>query len=94
MLDVSEKYNEDAKFIDDLITVFHSTSKKLLLSIQEILSTIDAVAMTANEGAAGTTDIADRVAEATNKSTVIMQEVLESKESIDQLEMGVRKFKI
>lgn len=58
------------------------------------MSTIDAVAMTANDGAAGTTDIADRVAEATNKSTVIMKEVLESKESIDRLEMDVKKFKI
>jgi methyl-accepting chemotaxis protein len=94
MLDVSEKYNEDAKFIDNLITVFHTTSKKLLLSIQEILVTIDGVAKAANDGAAGTTDIANRVAESTNKSTAIMQKVLESKDSIDRLETDIRKFKI
>ncbi|WP_341876691.1 methyl-accepting chemotaxis protein [Defluviitalea saccharophila] len=94
MLDVSEKYNEDAKFIDNLISVFHSTCEKLSISIQEILTTIDAVATAANEGAAGTTDIADRVSEASTKSTGIMKEVLESKESIDRLEIGVKKFKI
>ncbi|KAE9634936.1 HAMP domain-containing protein [Defluviitalea raffinosedens] len=94
MLDVSEKYNEDAKFIANLISVFHSTAEKLSLSIQEILTTIDAVATAANEGAAGTTDIANRVSEARDKSAGIMNEVLESKESIDRLEIGVKKFKI
>lgn len=94
MLEVSEKYNEDAKFIDGLVTTFSSTSENLLLSIQEVLATIDAVATAANEGAMGTTDIANRVAKVNSKSTEIMKEVLDSKESTDRLEIEVRKFKI
>ncbi|MBW9158172.1 methyl-accepting chemotaxis protein [Clostridium tagluense] len=94
MLDVSEKYNEDAKFVDELVTDFSATSEELLASVQEVLGAINNVAQAANDGACGTTNIADRVTTANYKSTDVMAEVLKSKESTDRLEQEVNRFKI
>lgn len=94
MLDISEKYNEDSEFIDGLLTEFSTTSEELSASIREVLEAIDGIAKAANEGAAGTTNIASRAAKVNNKSNEVMEQVLESKESTDRLEAEVRKFKI
>ena len=94
LLDVSEKYNEDAKFVDELVTEFSTTSEELSASVQEVLGAINNVALAANDGACGTTSIADRVSKATEKSTDVMEEVLKSKESTDKLEQEVNRFKI
>ncbi|KGM92959.1 chemotaxis protein [Clostridium botulinum] len=94
MLDVSEKYNEDAKFIDELVAEISSTSEELLSSVQEVLGAINNVAVAANDGASGTTNIADRVNKVNCKSTEVMEEVLKSKESTDKLQQEVHKFKI
>ncbi|MDZ7542390.1 methyl-accepting chemotaxis protein, partial [Clostridium perfringens] len=94
MLDVSEKYNEDAKFIDELVREISDTSEELFASVKEVLGAINNVALAANDGACGTTTIAERVSKANDKSTNVMQEVLKSKESTDKLEQEVNRFKI
>lgn len=94
MLDVSEKYNQDAVFIDQLITDFSGSSQELLASIQEILQAIDGVASASNEGASGTTNIATSVATANDKASDVMNEILESKESTLRLNEKVEEFKI
>lgn len=94
MLDVSEKYNKDAVFIDALITDFSASSQELLASIHEIFQSIDGVASASNEGAEGTTNIAHSVSTANDKSEDVMNRVLEAKESTLRLEEKVQKFKI
>ncbi|WP_432667565.1 methyl-accepting chemotaxis protein [Wukongibacter baidiensis] len=94
MLDVAEKYNNDARFVDELVTEFSATSEELLASIENVLTTIEGVASAATEGASGTTDIASRVTDATHKSSDVMEQVLRSKESADKLKEEVAKFKI
>ncbi|MDZ7548398.1 methyl-accepting chemotaxis protein, partial [Clostridium perfringens] len=59
MLDVSEKYNEDAKFIDELVREISDTSEELFASVKELLGAINNVALAANDGACGTTTIAE-----------------------------------
>jgi methyl-accepting chemotaxis protein len=94
LLDVSEKYNEDAKFVDDLVTEFSSTSEELLASIQNVLVTIEGVTQAASNGAIGTTNIVNRVSKINDKSSQVMQQVLESKESTHILEENIKKFKV
>lgn len=94
MLDVAEKYNNDARFVDELVTEFSATSEELLASIQNVLAAIEGVTSAANEGAGGTTDIAGRVSNANYKSTEVMDQVLKSKESADRLKEEIAKFKI
>ncbi|PRR83700.1 methyl-accepting chemotaxis protein [Clostridium vincentii] len=94
MLDVADKYSEDAKYIDDLVTEFSNTSEELLTSIQDILSAIDEVAHASNEGATGTTGIADRAIDANNKSNDVKEQVLRTKESANRLKKEIARFKI
>lgn len=94
MLEVAEKYNTDAEFVDNLVSEFSSTSEQLLASIQDILKTIDGVAEAASEGAGGTTDIAFRISEVNDKSNEVMKHSLKSKESAEKLKSEVARFKI
>ncbi len=94
MLEVVEKYNEDAKFVDDLVSEFSSTSEELLASIENILEGIDGVAQAANESAIGTTEIAGRVSDANIMSSVITEKVTTTKESAEKLKEEISVFKL
>ncbi len=92
MVDVANKYREDAKFVDDLVTEFSSTSEELLASIESMTQAIDGVATAANESASGTTEIAEKTSEANIKSHSVMQKVVETKNSSDSLKGEISKF--
>lgn len=94
MLDVADKYNDDAKFVENLVTEFSSTSEELLASIQDVLKTIDGVAQAANEGAGGTTDIAQRITDVTGKSNDILELTKKTKGSSEKLKEEISKFKV
>lgn len=92
MLDVAEKYKEDAKYVDDLVTEFSATSEELLASVENIGHAIDGIAIAANESASGTTEIAHRSGEANMKSNNVMQKVIETKKCSDNLKEEISKF--
>lgn len=94
MLDVADKYSKDAKFVEDLVSDFSSTSQELLATIQDVLKTIDGVAQAASEGAKGTTDIAEKVTDITLKSGDILNLTRESNRSAQKLIEEVSKIKI
>ena len=94
MLQIATKYNEDAKFVDDLVTEFSATAEELLASIENIIGAIDGVATVANESAEGTTDIAGRVSDANIQSNDVMEQVVKVKKSTDSLKAGISKFKL
>lgn len=94
ILEVADMYNDDASYIDNLVTDFSATSEELLASIEGILKAIEGVAAAANQGADGTTDIANRIAAVTNQSSQVLNLVYESKESSDKLIDEVGKFKV
>ncbi len=94
MQTVADKYSEDAKFVDGLVTDISATTQELLASIQNVRENISNVAIAANEGAQGTTDIASRVAEVNIKANEVINQVLKSKESTDKLKQEISRFKI
>ena len=94
MLNVADKYSEDASFVDTLVMDFSSTSQELLASLQDVLKTIEGVAQAASEGAGCTTDIASKILEVNNKSNDVLQEALKSEESANKLKEEISKFKI
>lgn len=94
LIDVADKYSEDAKFVDSLVTEFSSTSEELLASIQDVLKTISGVSQAAGEGASGTTDIAQKVTEITSKSNNILELTKKSNDSSERLKEEILKFKI
>lgn len=93
MLEVAEKYSNDARFVDELVIDFSSTSEELLASIHDVIKTIDQVAEAASEGAQGTTGIAGKVSDITDKNSEIVKDVNESKTSANNLVENISKFK-
>ncbi|MCX7884637.1 MAG: methyl-accepting chemotaxis protein [Caloramator sp.] len=92
MIDVAEKYNSDAKYVDNLVTNFSSTAQELLSSINEVILTIENVAKASSDGAGGTTDIAGSVSDVHKKSNEIIKEMLKVKETADKLNSSISKF--
>lgn len=93
MIEVADKYNEDAQFVNSLVTDFSATSEELLASIQDILKTIDQVAEASTDGAQGTTQIVERVVEVNKKADMVISNLKDSKDSTDKLIKEISKFK-
>lgn len=94
MLEVAEQYNNDAAYVDELVSEFSATSEELLASIHDVLAAIDGVAVAANEGAEGSSEIANRVTDANVKADEVQNQVSKTKISADKLKAEVDKFKI
>lgn len=94
MLDVAEKYSKDAKFVDNLVIEFSSTSEELLASINDVLKTIDGVSQSATQGTEGIIDIANRVTGVNNESNDVLEQSLKAKSSADKLNTEISKFKL
>lgn len=94
MLDVADKYNQDARYFDDLVTEFSATSEELLASIENVVHAIEAVATAANESAEGTTDIAEKVSESTMKSSGVMDEMDKTRNQALRLSQETEKFRL
>lgn len=93
MLEVAAKYNEDARYFDDLVTEFSATSEELLASTESVVIAIDGVATAASESASGTTDIATKMAESTAKASEVMEQVIKTREEADSLKKETQNFK-
>jgi methyl-accepting chemotaxis protein len=94
MLEVTDKYNNDSKEINTLVTEFSTTADNLLESITGMICSIEGVAEAASDGAGGTTNIANQVASISSMSNDVLTEVFKSKESADRLKTEISKFKI
>lgn len=94
MLGATEQYSKDASFIDNLVTDFSATSEELLASIQNMLKAINEVTAASNEGANGTSNIAQKIAIVVEKSNDVMSSAGSGRESSEKLMNMVDKFKI
>ncbi len=94
LLGVADQYSKDAKFVDDLLSEFHDNSKNLLSSIHNIITAIDGVSIAANEGAKGTTDIANRVSDTMQKASFVQDVVAKTEKSTLRLLDEISKFRV
>ena len=94
LLEVADHYSNDAKYVDELVSEFNSSSDVLLASIQNIITAIDGVAIAANEGAKGTADIANRVSETTLKASEVQEIVELTKKSTRRLIEEIARFQV
>lgn len=92
MLNVADEYSQDVDFVNNLVLEFSSTSEELLASLQEVIKTVEQVSIASNEGAGGTTNIAEKVVNINEKADKIIEEIMVSKESAEQLNEDVSKF--
>lgn len=94
MLDATERYNQDAQVINDIVTDFSATAEELLASTHTMIIAINEVTSATNEGAIGTSDIAEKTTSITEKAAEVMRSSKDANESSDILVQMVQKFKI
>lgn len=94
MLQASDSYDNDAKQLDILVSDFSSTAEELLASIQNMMNGIEAIALATNQGASGTTNIAQRSVTITEKLQELLLQSARSKECSEKLKGLVLKFKV
>ena len=58
---MADNYNEDANYVEELVTDFSAASEQLLASVSGVVANIQEVTKAANDGAASTGSIAERV---------------------------------
>ncbi|AEY64599.1 methyl-accepting chemotaxis protein [Clostridium sp. BNL1100] len=90
----SEQYSDDAGRIDNLVMEFTSTSQELMVSIGNMLKAINEVTLSANESAAGTTNIASRTSDMLVKGSEVVNLSEASKKSSESLRKYIAGFKI
>ncbi|AFQ44225.1 methyl-accepting chemotaxis protein [Desulfosporosinus meridiei] len=89
-----EQYSSDAVFVNDLITDFSATSEELAASIQAVITAINSVSMTVNEGAAGNQMIAGKATTIVEKVDEVKNQMEISRENTGKLKTAISKFKI
>ena len=93
-LEGADSYNDDAIYMDNLITDFSATSEELLASIENVIRSVNDISDAATEGAIGTGDIADKIANVTVKSSEVTSEVKTARESSEKLHLEISRFTV
>ena len=94
MLSATDQYKLDAKLLHDIVSNFSITSDEILLSIKNMVTTMNSIAEATSEGAAGTLNIAEKAATVVSKSNEVMDSIKSTEEGSDSLNDMVNKFKI
>jgi methyl-accepting chemotaxis protein len=94
LVHTGEQYNEDAGYVDGLVTEFSNQSAQLAESIKNMAKAVNEVAAAAGEGAQGTQNIAEKVTVAVAKSNAVIQQSDNARKSSENLMNMVSQFKI
>ncbi|EHQ91639.1 methyl-accepting chemotaxis protein [Desulfosporosinus youngiae] len=94
MLNASDEYADNSQQMDGLVSDFRSTAEELQESIKGMLKVIEAIASATNEGASGTTNIAQSTLLVTEKSNELLGQAALSNEYSQNLLNLISKFKI
>lgn len=94
LVNTSQSYSQDAKFLEDFSTDINATSQQLKASIEQMAKAINEISVANNESALGSSNIAE-------KSTNLAQKIHELADSMNlvsssasRLKEGINKFKV
>lgn len=93
-MDVTDAYNDDAAYVDELVTDFSAISEELLASIENVMESIHEVGKAADEGAIGTSEIAERGSMIAQKSNDMIEAIRDVGESSHDMKDATAKFTI
>ncbi len=89
---LADAYSQDASYMDNLVTDFSATSEQLLASIESVVNTISGVSTATQEGAIGTTNIAQKTATVSEKAVEVKHSMASAEELASDLVKEVEKF--
>lgn len=91
---MADSYNDDAKYMDDLITDFSAISEELLATIDNVEQSISEITQAASMGAEATNGIAGNVEKVAEETAVIDDKLQGAKDEAVKLIGEVEEFKI
>ena len=89
---MADSYNEDANEVKNLVRKFASSANDLNVIIGNVKNSISDVNTSTNEGAEGTSHIANKVVNVSAKSGNVANRILDVNKAIDHLENSISKF--
>jgi len=93
-VETGEQYDRDAKYVDQMMEDFSSTTGQLLSSVKNIMKVIHEVSLAAGEGAEGTSNLAEATLIVTNKSNDVLDMAQEALKSVEDLRTYVARFTV
>ncbi len=94
MLVAAESYNNDAIYVSDMTSDLSATSEELLASVQVMLRAINEVSMAAQEGARTTTVVAEQTSDISANASTVVNNMVETQHTSEELVSLVSKFKL
>lgn len=94
MLSGAKGYQDDATYLDELILDFSKNAEELLSAIGEVKKVIEEVTIATNEGAEGTSNIAERSISLAKEAKDMMNQGLNVRSSLKGVTDSVGKFKV
>lgn len=91
---IAEQYNFDSEEFLSFMENFSATAEELNTTISSITVAINDVTATINDGASGVSEIANKTLNITDKINVINEKTENNKESVNNLNSIVEKFKL
>lgn len=94
MLQTSDQYSNDSEYISKMVKGFNETAESLAVSVSGIIGALEEVAVTVNEGAKDSQDIALKTSVIVEKVNDVQRQMQISRENASELQELVAKFKI
>ncbi|MCR1899586.1 methyl-accepting chemotaxis protein [Irregularibacter muris] len=92
-IETAEYYNKDARTFNDIMVEFNASAEEMHASISNVVSAVEQVAATANEGANGMEDITSKSRTMLEKANEVQNNTEENIQHAEQLKNLIAKFK-
>lgn len=93
-LTIGEQYKKDGASVDELMSEFSTIAQELFDNMEGIKNSIRDILKAAEEGAEGTTEIAQRASIIVNESAEVLEQVTKTKQSSESLRGEIGKFHV
>lgn len=93
-LTIGEQYNQDGASVDELMREFSAIAQELFNNMEGIKNSMSDISKAAEEGAEGTTEIAQRASVIACESAEVLEQVMKTKQSAETLRAEIGRFHV
>lgn len=93
-LTIGEQYSQDGASVDELMSEFSTIAQELYGNMEGIKNSMSDISKAAEEGAEGTTEIAQRASVIACESAEVLEQVTKTKQSAENLRAEIGKFHV
>ena len=93
-LTIGEQYDQDGASVDELMSEFSTIALELSGNMEGIKNSMSDISRAAEEGAEGTTEIAQRASVIAEESAEVLEQVTRTRKSAETLREEIGKFHV